>query len=50
MKIFACLGFMLLGIIICCGGVPTDPRGYIGAAYWYGQPSNVATSQANEAM
>jgi amino acid transporter len=35
MKIFACLGFMLLGIIICCGGVPTDPRGYIGAAYWH---------------
>lgn len=35
MKITACLGFMILGIIICCGGVPTDPRGYIGAKYWY---------------
>jgi amino acid transporter len=35
MKITACLGFMILGIIICCGGVPTDPRGYIGAKYWH---------------
>jgi amino acid transporter len=34
MKIIACLGFMLLGIIINCGGVSTDPRGYIGAKYW----------------
>jgi len=35
MKIIACLGFMLLAIIIDCGGVPTDPRGYIGAQYWH---------------
>jgi amino acid transporter len=35
MKITACLGFMILGIIICCGGVPSDPRGYIGAKYWH---------------
>jgi amino acid transporter len=33
MKITACLGFMILGIIINCGGVPTDPRGYIGNRY-----------------
>jgi amino acid transporter len=36
-KITACLGFMILGIIINCGGVPTDDRGYIGAKYWYAQ-------------
>ncbi|KAF2675228.1 AAT family amino acid transporter [Microthyrium microscopicum] len=35
MKIIACIGFMILGIIIDCGGVPTDNRGYIGAAYWH---------------
>ncbi|KAK5123224.1 hypothetical protein LTR85_003423 [Meristemomyces frigidus] len=35
MKIIACIGFMILGIIINCGGVPTDTRGYIGARYWY---------------
>lgn len=35
MKIIACIGFMILGIIINCGGVPTDDRGYIGARYWY---------------
>jgi hypothetical protein len=35
MKITACLGFMILGIIIDCGGVPTDNRGYIGARFWY---------------
>lgn len=35
LKITACLGFMLLAIIIDCGGVSTDPRGYIGAAYWH---------------
>lgn len=34
-KIIACVGFMILGIIIDCGGVPTDNRGYIGARYWY---------------
>jgi len=35
MKVTACVGFMILGIIIDCGGVPTDHRGYIGARYWY---------------
>ncbi|KAK7705079.1 hypothetical protein SLS57_010191 [Botryosphaeria dothidea] len=34
-KIAACLGFIILGIIIDCGGVPTDDRGYIGARYWH---------------
>lgn len=34
-KIIACTGFIILGIIINCGGVPTDDRGYIGAKYWY---------------
>lgn len=33
-KVTACVGFMILGIIINCGGVPTDNRGYIGARYW----------------
>ncbi|KAF2402940.1 putative amino acid transporter [Trichodelitschia bisporula] len=34
-KILACAGFIILGIIIDCGGVPTDSRGYIGAKYWH---------------
>ncbi|KAK5400825.1 hypothetical protein LTR06_011209 [Exophiala xenobiotica] len=34
-KVIACIGFMILGIIINCGGVPTDDRGYIGARYWH---------------
>lgn len=34
MKITACIGFMILGIIIDCGGVPTDDRGFIGTRYW----------------
>lgn len=34
-KIIACIGFMILGIIINVGGVPTDDRGYIGAKYWH---------------
>ncbi|KAI8298048.1 putative amino-acid permease [Colletotrichum sp. SAR11_240] len=34
-KIIACIGFIILGIIINTGGVPTDPRGYIGAQYWH---------------
>ncbi|KAG9761063.1 AAT family amino acid transporter, partial [Aureobasidium melanogenum] len=37
-KVVACVGFMILGIIIDCGGVPSDPRGYIGGRYWTGQP------------
>ncbi|KAH8689127.1 amino acid permease [Talaromyces proteolyticus] len=32
-KIAACIGFIILGIIIDCGG--TGPQGYIGAKYWY---------------
>ncbi|KAF4552013.1 Amino acid permease-like protein 34 [Elsinoe fawcettii] len=34
-KILACAGFIIFGIVVNVGGVPTDPRGYIGAAYWY---------------
>ena len=34
-KIIACTGFIILAIIIDCGGVPTDHRGYIGAKYWH---------------
>lgn len=34
-KIIACIGFMILGIIINVGGVPTDDRGYIGNRYLY---------------
>lgn len=33
-KVLACTGFIILGIIINCGGVPTDSRGYIGGEYW----------------
>lgn len=37
MKICGCIGFMLFGIIVDCGGVKTDTldRGYIGAMYWH---------------
>lgn len=34
-KVAAIIGFIILGVIIDCGGVPTDTRGYIGAHYWY---------------
>ena len=34
-KVLACTGFILFGIIDNCGGVSTDPRGYIGARYWH---------------
>jgi len=34
-KILACTGFIILAIVIDCGGVPTDDRGYIGAQYWH---------------
>ena len=33
MKVTACIGFIILGIIIDVGGVPTDDRGYIGNRY-----------------
>jgi yeast amino acid transporter len=32
-KILACTGFIILGIIIDCGGVGN--QGYLGAKYWY---------------
>ncbi|OCL02024.1 high-affinity amino acid transporter [Glonium stellatum] len=34
-KVAACIGFIIFGIIVNCGGVPTDNRGYIGARYWH---------------
>jgi amino acid transporter len=34
-KVIAVIGFIILGVIIDCGGVPTDTRGYIGAKYWH---------------
>ncbi|KAH9826099.1 AAT family amino acid transporter [Teratosphaeria destructans] len=34
-KVIATLGFIIMAIVIDCGGVSTDPRGYIGARYWY---------------
>ena len=34
-KIIACSGFIIMAIVIDCGGVPTDNRGYIGARYWH---------------
>lgn len=33
-KIAGIIGFMILGIVIDCGGVPTDDRGYLGFRYW----------------
>lgn len=33
-KVIACIGFIILGIIIDAGGVPTDPRHGIGFTYW----------------
>jgi len=47
MKITACIGFMILGIIIDCGGVPTDHRGYIGARYWYDDIYPFFSTRAN---
>lgn len=34
-KIVAIIGFIIFGVIVDCGGVPTDTRGYIGAHYWH---------------
>ena len=39
MKILACIGFIILGIIIDTGGVPGGPS-YIGAKYWYAPPGH----------
>ncbi|EXJ96434.1 hypothetical protein A1O1_01560 [Capronia coronata CBS 617.96] len=33
-KIVAVIGFCIFGIVVNCGGVPTDDRGYIGFRYW----------------
>ncbi|ESZ95518.1 putative Uncharacterized amino-acid permease P7G5.06 [Sclerotinia borealis F-4128] len=33
-KVISVIAFIILGIVIDCGGVPTDSRGYIGAKYW----------------
>ena len=33
-KITACVGFIIFGIIVNCGGIPGDDRGYIGFEYW----------------
>ncbi|KIW26358.1 uncharacterized protein PV07_09458 [Cladophialophora immunda] len=33
-KIVAVLGFIIFGIIVDCGGIPGDDRGYIGFRYW----------------
>jgi len=37
LKIVACLGFMILGIVINCGGITYNPNvdGYIGGRYWH---------------
>ena len=34
-KITAVTGFIIFAVVVDCGGVPTDPRGYIGAHYWH---------------
>ncbi|KAI4187642.1 MAG: hypothetical protein L6R41_002667 [Letrouitia leprolyta] len=34
-KVIAVTGFIIFGIIVDCGGVPSDNRGYIGARYWH---------------
>ena len=34
-KIVACTGFIIFGIVVDCGGVKSDDRGYIGAHYWH---------------
>jgi len=34
MKVLAVVGFIIFGIIDNCGGVKSDPRGYIGFQYW----------------
>lgn len=34
-KVVAITGFIIFGIVVDCGGVKSDPRGYIGARYWH---------------
>ncbi|CAL8580705.1 hypothetical protein XPA_006425 [Xanthoria parietina] len=45
-KIIAVIGFIFLGVIINCGGVPTDDRGYIGAEYWHKANNPDSTREA----
>lgn len=33
-KILACMGFIIFGIVVNTGGIPGDDRGYIGFRYW----------------
>jgi len=40
MKVTACVGFIILGIVINVGGVPTDDRGYIGNRFFKEPYSN----------
>lgn len=35
LKVIAVIAFIILGVVIDCGGVSTDSRGYIGARYWH---------------
>ena len=34
-KVVAIIGFIIFGIVVDCGGVKSDDRGYIGARYWH---------------
>lgn len=34
-KVVAVIGFIIFGIVVDCGGVKSDSRGYIGAHYWH---------------
>ncbi|KAI9820370.1 MAG: hypothetical protein M1827_005994 [Pycnora praestabilis] len=34
-KVIAIIGFIIFGIVVDCGGVSSDTRGYIGAHYWH---------------
>jgi len=34
-KVVAVCGFIIFAIVVDCGGVKTDPRGYIGVHYWH---------------
>lgn len=35
LKVLAIVCFIIIGVVIDCGGVSTDTRGYIGAKYWH---------------
>ncbi|KAL9598159.1 MAG: hypothetical protein Q9219_004656 [cf. Caloplaca sp. 3 TL-2023] len=34
-KVVAITGFIIFGVVVDCGGVSSDSRGYIGARYWH---------------